>query len=343
MNFREPPGLRENPDTASEAQARRWARRNLFRGWNVESFKVQRILVAIADPTAGSSKVVKRAAEIARKTGATLEFFNAVRSPGYAYGIARAESLKLMRAAAAQNLAALDRLAKPLRREEILIETTVHTGDILHEIILRRARLSKADLIMIEAHEHGQFARLLFRQMDFELIRRSPAPVLIVKGNRAWRSPRVLAALDPFHAHDKPRELDATIAGAAQTLAGALGGTVHAVHSYWPLAELFPNVVTEPTVMAVTPAQDRLYEENVRRQFNEDAERYGIPKRCRHLRRGDPAAQLPSLVRSLKASLVVMGAISRTGLKRLFIGNTAERVLDLLPCDVLIVRPDLRA
>jgi hypothetical protein len=34
-----------------------------------------------------------------------------------------------------------------------------------------------------------------------------------------------------------------------------------------------------------------------------------------------------------------MGAISRSGLKRAMIGNTAERVLNQLPCDVLVVKP----
>jgi hypothetical protein len=34
-----------------------------------------------------------------------------------------------------------------------------------------------------------------------------------------------------------------------------------------------------------------------------------------------------------------MGAISRSGLKRLLIGNTAERILDDLRCDVLVVKP----
>jgi universal stress protein E len=41
----------------------------------------------------------------------------------------------------------------------------------------------------------------------------------------------------------------------------------------------------------------------------------------------------------LAPGIVVMGAISRSGLKRLIIGNTAERVLDFLECDVLIVKP----
>jgi hypothetical protein len=36
-----------------------------------------------------------------------------------------------------------------------------------------------------------------------------------------------------------------------------------------------------------------------------------------------------------------MGAVSRSGLKSLFIGNTAEKVLDLLDCDILVVKPQL--
>ena len=34
-----------------------------------------------------------------------------------------------------------------------------------------------------------------------------------------------------------------------------------------------------------------------------------------------------------------MGMMSRRGLKRLFIGNSAERLLDDLRCDVLVVKP----
>lgn len=34
-----------------------------------------------------------------------------------------------------------------------------------------------------------------------------------------------------------------------------------------------------------------------------------------------------------------MGAVSRSALTRLFIGHTAERVIDTLACDVLIVKP----
>jgi universal stress protein E len=45
------------------------------------------------------------------------------------------------------------------------------------------------------------------------------------------------------------------------------------------------------------------------------------------------------MARRLRADVVVMGAVSRRGLARLLIGNTAEQALDELPCDVLVVKP----
>jgi universal stress protein E len=65
----------------------------------------------------------------------------------------------------------------------------------------------------------------------------------------------------------------------------------------------------------------------------------GIPKSRRHIVGRHPADAIAQTAKEIHSAIVVMGAVSRSGLKRLFIGNTAERVLDLLPCDVLIVKP----
>ena len=35
-----------------------------------------------------------------------------------------------------------------------------------------------------------------------------------------------------------------------------------------------------------------------------------------------------------------MGAVARNRWKRIFIGATAERTLEHLPCDLLIIKPD---
>jgi universal stress protein E len=302
--------------------------------------QIRKILVAVENPVTRSNKAVRRAAQMARQTGASLELFSAVRVPAFSIGGMRFEATEVVRTAVEQNLAALKRLAKPLLREEIIVETTASIVEVVHEAILRRAQQCGADLIIIEARMHAPLARVLLRQVDFELIRRSTLPLLIVKDSKPWKAPRVLAALDPFHSHDKPRNLDAKIAGAAKDIADAVGGVVHAGYIFCPLAEYFPNVVMEPAVMALTPNEERNYEANVKREFRRAAESYGIAARYCHLRRGDPGIELPLLARSLKTRLVAMGAVSRSGFGHSFIGNTAERILDRLPCDVLIVKPD---
>jgi nucleotide-binding universal stress UspA family protein len=64
-----------------------------------------------------------------------------------------------------------------------------------------------------------------------------------------------------------------------------------------------------------------------------------IPRGRRHLCAAVPAEAIAGVARQTGSALVVMGALSRSGLKGLFIGNTAERVLDRLTCDVLIIKP----
>lgn len=297
--------------------------------------KFKRILVAIADP-AMSSKAVRRAGELAHKTGASVELLHAVPS-GVANGIALVEEERFARFEVRESL--LERSANRLRREEIIVNTHIETGYPVHEAILRQVLLTKADLLIIEARKHNVFARLFLTQTDFELIRWCPVPLLIVKGRMAWRRPRILAALDPFHANEKPSELDAEIVASAQAIAALVGGSVHAFHSYRPPMRLIAGMKIDAAAVAAIPAQEKAYKAAVRKEFYEALGRYGIAKSRGHLRCGDPAVELPAAVRGTRASVVAMGAISRTGLKRIFIGNTAEEVLDRLRCDVLIVKP----
>ena len=42
----------------------------------------------------------------------------------------------------------------------------------------------------------------------------------------------------------------------------------------------------------------------------------------------------------LDAAVVVMGAVARNRWKRLFVGATAERTMNQLNCDLLIIKPD---
>jgi nucleotide-binding universal stress UspA family protein len=53
---------------------------------------------------------------------------------------------------------------------------------------------------------------------------------------------------------------------------------------------------------------------------------------------GDPGSEIVNLAKRVQADLIVIPSHGRTGLKRLFLGSVAERVLRLAECPVLVLR-----
>ena len=95
------------------------------------------------------------------------------------------------------------------------------------------------------------------------------------------------------------------------------------------------------------------YVEKVRRQHDQglddllndvietqdgDAVRFLKPRK--HVIKGPARKEIPALADSLGADLVVMGTVARTGVAGLFIGNTAEAILEQIECSVLAVKPE---
>jgi nucleotide-binding universal stress UspA family protein len=61
------------------------------------------------------------------------------------------------------------------------------------------------------------------------------------------------------------------------------------------------------------------------------------PENC-HIRTGHPYEEIRDLARELNIDLIVLASRGNTGLKRLLLGSTAERVVRFSPCPVLVVR-----
>jgi universal stress protein E len=141
-------------------------------------------------------------------------------------------------------------------------------------------------------------------------------------------------ALDPSHAFAKPARLDAEIVQAGSAVSAGLRGRLHAVHAY-PTA-------TAGLVAASAAAAARAQgaaAASARAGLDQALRSTDIGPACRHLAAGDPTSVVRDTARRLSADIVVAGAVSRSGLKRAFIGNTAERLLDCLACDLLVVKP----
>jgi universal stress protein E len=279
---------------------------------------IGQILVAVKDPGARSLPAVNKATQLARALGAQLELFHVIDS---AYldmlGLGADRTRRPECDERSEYLQRLERVAARARLHGATVTVAAERDYPAYEAIVRRALEIGADLIVAECHARRRVTPALLRLADWELLRASPLPVLLVKGARLYHHPTLLMALDPGHAHHKPAQLDEEIVEAASTIAAGLKGKLHAVHAYLPAT-------------AATRAGAGL--ERALRSTT-------VGPECRHLVAGDPARAVRDTARRLGADIVVAGAISRSALGRLLIGHTAERLLDHLACDLLIVKP----
>ena len=164
--------------------------------------------------------------------------------------------------------------------------------------------------------------------------------MLLLKSGKPYHRPLVLAAVDPAHAHAKPGELDNRIVTSAAALGKGLRGALHIMHANYP--SIVGLAIDTAAKRAATSWSTLSYEElkeQERQAFEDFRASAALPRARAHLVDGNPAIAIPRQANKLRAGIVVMGALSRSGLQRMFIGNTAERILGSLACDVLVVKP----
>ena len=299
---------------------------------------IRRILVAVKDPSAKSLPAVRKAAQLARALGAELELFHSIAIPLYVDTYSSIEPVSdIERVIRGRCLEDLEVVATSVRRKDLQVTVAAEWDYPIYEAVVRRAAHIKADLIVAEQHAGRHRAPSLLRLTDWELLRSSPVPVLLVKTDGTYRRPVVLAAVDPTHAYSKPAKLDDEILCAGSAVTDALGGTLHAVHAYSPmLTSVFRDFQPPDDMIARLDMEAATH---AKRGFDRALSSVKIPSGHRHLVGRHPVDAIARTARETHSSIVVMGAISRSGFKRLFIGNTAESLLDRLSCDVLIVKP----
>ena len=303
---------------------------------------IKRIL-SVIDPTCDAQPAMQRAAWLAGKTGAELELFICYYNE-YLSGDRLFDSPSLEKARQeiiGSHEQHLEKLAAPIRDAGVSVNTSAVWDHPLYEGIVRHAAATGADIVFKDTHHHSAVSRALLTNTDWNLIRACAVPLWLVKPQKTADKPVFVAAIDPLNEHDKPAALDDEILGLSKKLAGATGGEVRAFHSYDPriaVATATANAYI-PVSLPFDEIESQMREQHEKR-FNEVVDFHGIDKDKAHLVAGLTHEELPELAGEVSADVVVMGAVSRNRWKRLFIGATAERTLEHLPCDLLIVKPD---
>lgn len=205
------------------------------------------------------------------------------------------------------------------------------------EALIRHVLARAADMLIVALPAGADEGGRRLTSAQWQLVRNCPSPVLLTRG-RAWdAAPVIVAAVDPTGRHGRRDELDVRILQAAERLADGTGGTVHAFHAW----ERRPRVLIGDREQLLAPdltgaGREQQHHEVVYKVLGAA----GVAPARVSFKEGPPEETLPGYCRNAAADLVVMGAIARNPFGRIFIGSTAERVLDQLPCDLLVIKPE---
>ena len=302
----------------------------------------QQLLLAVIDPTASFHPSVERAAWLARHAPARVELMISDFAPEVADRRANAAAATEARDAVVErHRKRLEQLAAPLRAEGLAVDVHARWDHPLHDSIVRRADEIGADFVIKDTHFHSVLNRSIFTNTDWSLIRNCAATLWLVKPRPPGQKPCFVAAVDPLHERDKPADLDRRILTTAQGLCAALQGEVHVFHAFDVTAAIAmsTDAMSMPIALPINDFVDAMRAEHTE-AVEKLCKQHRIASERMHVLQGGTRQQLLALTNQLRADAVVMGAISRSGLKGLFLGNTAEDVLDRLHCDLVIVKPE---
>ncbi len=304
--------------------------------------KARRIMFAVPSPGGADPAALDKAVALASALEAELELFHCIYDvdiahPGrFATRGAQADVQELV----AQRHQQLEFNARRLRDRGVRVRSSVRWDQPAYAGIVRQVLRHKPDLLIAQSMRKEFAARLLLTQTDYKLIETCPCPVLFMKTRRPYSDPCVLAAVDPERAHGKPRGIDDAIVSYASTVTEALSGRLIVCHARVPFEERLrvdPALRRLPEI-AGNDAQSA-YRESTEGPVIDLASRYGVPRDRVRVVDGPASELLPRVAEWESADIVVMGAVSRSWLRKVFVGHTAERILDSLDSDVLVVKP----
>ncbi len=297
-----------------------------------------RKILLIADPTLPTTPAFQRAVALATATGAELHL--CVFDYSSAIAAVAVVSEKVSELAkwgfVEQRERWLREQAVVLSATGLHVETQMIWGTPVHECIIENVAALAPDLVLKDIHHEPLLKRVLFTPLDWQLLRLCPAPLLMVSAAAHSLPQRVIAAVDTARQDQAAEDLNDVIVHAALQLAIQCDATLH-------LAQAFDEVI--PAMPAELGATEGFIEacaqlrESNHKSFDAFATRHSVPAEQRHFLSGQAVSVLTGLARKSRTDVLVMGSTTRTGLVRIVMGSTAERILGDLRCDVLVVKP----
>lgn len=244
----------------------------------------------------------------------------------------------------------LDAMVAPYR-QRVALKTRVLRGTPFLETI-REVLRNEHDLL-IKPYKSSSWLGRLFDSNDMNLLRECPCPVWMVRPDIMGAFDNILASVDINDGYiedqvNTQQQLNKHILDLASSIALAEFAELHIV-SVWnaPGESLIATSMSSTSTDRIAEYVDDTrqhceinFDTLIRQSINSLGDKVvKYLKLHKYLLKGEPLKEIPALAERAEVDLVVMGTVARTGIAGLFMGNTAETILNRLDCSVIALKP----
>ncbi len=214
--------------------------------------------------------------------------------------------------------------------DELNVTMQIVVTNDLTQWTCNHCQQQEIDLVIKTGHRSE---KLFYTPTDWQLIRKLQCPLLIASENK-WRAkPAILATVDAGDNSQTQCKIDRDVLAHAHHWADVKGCQLYSVYTMpIPKAKVELDII-DPEVF------ERDNTPKAQQRLKERLELCGNIDIVAQVEFGAPEKRIPSYANKIKADLVVLGSVGRTGLNGLLLGNTVEKVLHNLRTDILIIKP----
>lgn len=207
------------------------------------------------------------------------------------------------------------------------------------------AQRINADMMVKQTEEETKGLKdHIFGTQDMSLLRVCPCPLLLHKYGTRLPFGRVMASIDVDieMTNLEPNDLNQKILAWANDFASPQEASLHVVHAWFAGAEnlvrYWNTDITDVEIMQFTQKVQKQHADAVEQELK--SIRATVPDLKVYLPKGHPEDVVPGVIVAQEVDLLVMGALGRTGLPGIVIGNTAETILGTVGCSVVAIKPN---
>ena len=284
---------------------------------------------------------MRRALELTKNNEASLSIYSAFDEPAHVAEMpvawsSRREMLKQVKRIRQKNLKTTVKL---LQKEWLAVRGKLLVGKPFIKVI-QEVLKKEHDLLMLSAEKQGSRGGAFMGSTAMHLLRKCPCAVWVFRPGSKRKFRRIMAAVNVAAHRREEIEMNVKILELATSLARQEDAELHIVHCWTPLAQSVLGT-TGGCPVDERRRYDREAKENRFKLLQSYLGRLEIdePTSHIHMLRGEAADQIPRLAEERDVDLIVMGTVARSGIPGFFIGNTAEKILNSVPCSVLAVKP----